>query len=118
MPTKQAQAEAEGEINQLIQRYARAADIGGGGAQAACFTPEGFIGLPGGIRRDQAQIAAAKEADPVKRRHFFTPPIITFTSDDAAKGEGYCLSVSFAEASRKPSAPYSIDYSDEYRRTP
>jgi hypothetical protein len=116
MQTRQERATAEAEINQLVQRYAHAVDIRGPEAQAACFTADGFLEFPG-LRRDRSQIAAGYPSGGIKRRHFFTPPLITFTSPETATGEGYCLILDFDEAAGKDKPSHSVDYRDAYRAT-
>ncbi|MDB5447035.1 MAG: hypothetical protein JWQ97_2352 [Phenylobacterium sp.] len=115
---EQVQAEAEAEINQLVQRYAQAVDIHGGDAVAACFTADGYFELSSGQRRDRAAMAAGGRDESVQRRHLFTPPVIAFASPDEATGEGFILLVEFDVATRQQKPPLMLDYHDEYRRTP
>lgn len=117
MTTSQDRLEAEVAINALIQRYAQAVDVLGGPAQAACFTADGYFEMSSGVRRDRAAIAASALATDVRRRHFFTPPVITFTGPDAAAGEGFCQILEFDPATGVQGPPLSLDYRDEYRRT-
>jgi len=117
MAMPQDHLEAELAINALIQRYARAVDIHGGPAQAACFTADGYFEMSSGARRDRAAMAASGLATDVRRRHFFTPPVITFTGSDAATGEGFCQILEFDPATGVQGPPLSVDYRDEYRRT-
>jgi len=118
MITRDDRLEAEGAINQLVQRCALAVDVQGGAAQAACFTAEGFLELSNGMRRDRAAMSAGVDAGGVRRRHFFTPPVITFTSAEAAAGDGFCLILEFDVASGEQKPPLSVDYRDLYAHTP
>jgi hypothetical protein len=117
MLTGQERWLAEVEIGALVQRYGLAVDVGGGPALAACFTDDGFVEISSGVRRDKAAMAAPPAPSDVTRRHFFTPPVVTFTGDDTAAGEGYCLILeSYASTGERP-PPFSVDYRDVYRRT-
>ena len=113
----QARAEAEAEINQLVQRYAQAVDLQGGEAVADCFTPDGYFELSSGQRRDRAAMVVGGRDESVVRRHLFTPPVIAFASPEAATGEGFILLVEFDVATRQQKPPLMLDYHDEYRRT-
>jgi len=110
-----AQAEAASEIDQLVQRYAQAVDILGGEAQAACFTEDGYVEFPG-VHIERSKMAASRPTGGPRRRHFFTPPALTFTSHQSATGVGYCLILEFDPETKTQKPPYSVDYADEYRR--
>lgn len=108
--------EAELSIYQLCQRYAHAVDIHGGAAQAACFTDDGWFAVSSGARSTKAEMAARAMPADVKRRHFFTQPVIDFTSADTATGEGFCQILEWYPATGEKKPPFSVDYHDEYRR--
>jgi len=117
--TDDERATARNEIAELMQRYARASDLGDKAAYAECYVADGVLDLPGGIEhRGHEALRNAPKPKDVRRRHYFMPPVLTFSSASEAEGDGYCLLLNYNIETKSLGAPSAVDYRTSFRKTP
>jgi uncharacterized protein (TIGR02246 family) len=111
-------AQSELEIMRLVQRYGIAADKMDREAFAQCFADDGVFNRLGTDHSGRASIAAAITCPPnTRRRHFFSPPVVCFSADDAATGHGSGTLVQHDDTAGTLKPLVVIDYQDTYRLT-
>jgi len=117
--TEDQKTAARSEIAELMQRYAHATDFADREAYALLFTEDGVLDLPGGVEfKGREALRNTPKPENLRRRHYFTTPVLTFKSDTEAEGAGYCLLFTFEVGTKDLKSPGSVDYKTAYRKTP
>jgi uncharacterized protein (TIGR02246 family) len=117
--TEDQKTAARNEIAELMQRYAHATDFADREGYALLFTEDGVLDLPGGVEhRGREALRNTPKPETLRRRHYFTTPVLTFTSDTEAQGAGYCLLFTYDVPNSDLKPPGSVDYQTSYRKTP